>query len=115
MKKSVEFHAILTPGGCGKILGLVLCRKPKTLSISDGAERAKGDLDPLLVAPADVGVHGFNELLNGRGLPIPRIEQFRFIRPKNPSHAALSGELPLRDIERNRFASLILDSQPGQR
>lgn len=30
-----------------------LCRKSKTLSIFDGAERAKGELDPLLVVPVD--------------------------------------------------------------
>lgn len=95
MKKSVEFHAILTPGGCGQILGLVLCRKPKTLSIPDGAERAKGDLDPLLVAPADVGVHGFNELLNGRGLPIPRIEQFRFHWAEESFACSVVGRTPL--------------------
>ena len=34
---------------------------------------------------------------------------------KKPSQAALSGEQALRDMERVRFASLILDSQPGQR
>jgi hypothetical protein len=38
-----------------------------------------------------------------------------FSRPKKPSQAALSGEHPLRDIERTSFASVILVSQPGQR
>ncbi len=38
-----------------------------------------------------------------------------FSRPKKPSQAALSGEHPLRDIERISFASAILASQPGQR
>ena len=38
-----------------------------------------------------------------------------FSLPKKPSQAALSGEHALRDIERVRFALLILDSQPGQR
>jgi len=59
-----------------------LCRQSETLSIFDRAERAQRDLDPLLVVPADVGVHGFNELLKGRGLPVPRIEQFRFQPPE---------------------------------
>ena len=36
-----------------------------------------------------------------------------FWRPKKPSHAALSGEHLLRDIERNSLASVIRDSQPG--
>ena len=34
-----------------------LCRKSKTLSVFDGAERAEGDLDPLLVVPAYVGIN----------------------------------------------------------
>ncbi|MCY1222390.1 hypothetical protein D9M72_344800 [compost metagenome] len=55
-----------------------LCRKSKTLSIFDGAERAKGELDPLLVVPADVEINFFDELLDRGGLPVPRVEQFRF-------------------------------------
>jgi hypothetical protein len=38
-----------------------------------------------------------------------------FKRPKKPSHAALSGEHPLRDMDRIILASAIRDSQPGQR
>lgn len=45
-------------------LGLVLCRKSKTLSVFNGTERDQEDLDPFLFVPADVGVHGFNKLLN---------------------------------------------------
>jgi len=37
------------------------------------------------------------------------------LRPKKPSHAALSGEHPLRAIERTSLASPIRDRQPGQR
>lgn len=36
-------------------------------------------------------------------------------RPEKPSHAALSGEHPLRDIERTSLASEIRASQPGHR
>jgi hypothetical protein len=36
-------------------------------------------------------------------------------RPKKPSHAALSGEQPLRDMERISFAPAIRLSQPGHR
>lgn len=55
-----------------------LSRKSKTLSVFDGAERAKRYLDPLRIVPADVRINNLNELLNGRGLPVPRVEQFRF-------------------------------------
>ncbi|MDP9968257.1 hypothetical protein J2W37_006015 [Variovorax paradoxus] len=68
------------------------------------AERAKEDLDPLLVVPADVRINFFDELLD-RGA----------LRPKKPSHAELSGEHPLRAIERTSLASPIRDCQPGQR
>ena len=64
-------HILRAERGCGRLLGLVLCRESKALPVFDGTERAKGDLDALLVVPADVGVHSANELLNGRGLPIP--------------------------------------------
>ena len=102
-------------GGCGQKLGLVLCRKSKTLSVLDGAERAKGDLDPLLVVPADVGINYLDELLNGRGLPVPRVEQFRFQSSEEAFARSVIREHPLRDIERMSFASAILDSQPDQR
>ena len=59
-----------------------LRRKPEALSVFEGTEGAKGDLDALFVIPADVGVNGLNELLNGCGLPIPRIEQLRFQPPE---------------------------------
>ncbi len=49
-----------------------LRRQSETLSVFDWAERAQRDLDPLRVVPADVGVHGFNELFKCRGLPVPR-------------------------------------------
>jgi hypothetical protein len=52
-----------------------LSRKSETLSVFDGAEKAKRDLDPLRVVPADVGIDCLNELLDGRGLPVPRVEQ----------------------------------------
>ena len=52
-----------------------LRRKSKARPVFDRAERAKGYLDPLLVVPADVRVDHFNELLDGRALPVPRIAQ----------------------------------------
>ena len=64
------------PGGCGQILGLVLCRKAKAHPVFDRTERAKRDLDPLFVVPADVGVDRLDELLDGGVLPVSRIEQF---------------------------------------
>ena len=38
-------------------------------------ERAKGDLDPLLVASTGVGITRYDELLNGGDLPAARMEQ----------------------------------------
>jgi hypothetical protein len=61
--------------------------------------RAKGDLDPLLVVPAGAGINVFDELLDRGGPPVPRAKIPVFSRPKKPSHAALSGEHPFRDIE----------------
>ncbi len=55
-----------------------LSRKSEALSEFDGAERAKRDFDPLLVVSVDVGIYYQNELLNGRGLPVLRVEQLRF-------------------------------------
>jgi len=52
-----------------------LCRKSKAHPVFNGADRAKRDLDPLLVAPADVRVDCLDELLNVGVLPVPRIEQ----------------------------------------
>lgn len=51
-----------------------LCRHAESLSVFERAERAMGDLDALLVVPADVGVEDLNELPDGCGLPVPRIE-----------------------------------------
>lgn len=68
-----------------------LCRKSKTFSVFDGAKRAKRNLDPLLVVPPDVGIDYLNELLNGRGLPVQRVELFCFQSPEGAPHAALSG------------------------
>lgn len=55
-----------------------LCRKSKARSVCDRAESATGDLDPLLVVPADVGINDLDELLDDRGPPVSRIEQLRF-------------------------------------
>ena len=55
-----------------------LSRKSEALSVFDGAEKAKRDFDPPLVVPADVGINYLDKLLDGRGLPGLRVEQFRF-------------------------------------
>ena len=52
-----------------------LCRESKAHPVFDRAERAKRDIDPLLVVPADVQVDRLDELLNGGVLPVPRIDQ----------------------------------------
>jgi hypothetical protein len=75
-------------GGADKNLDW-LCRKSEALSAFDRTERTKGNLDSLLVVPADVGVNCLNELLNGCGLPVPRIEQLRF----QPPEEALAGRI----------------------
>ena len=49
---------------------------PLAHPIFDGAERAKEDLDALLVVPADTGIERLDELLNGGALAVPSIEQF---------------------------------------
>lgn len=49
----------------------------EALTVFEGAERAKGDLDPLFVVPADVGIEYLHELFEARGAPLPRIEQLR--------------------------------------
>ena len=52
-----------------------LCRNSEALTVFERAEGAKGDLDPLFVVPADVAIECLNELFEGRGVPLPRIEQ----------------------------------------
>lgn len=61
-----------------------LSRNSESLSVFDGGERAKRDLDPLLVVPADVGINYLNELLNGHGFPVSRVEQFHFQPSEEP-------------------------------
>ena len=53
-----------------------LRHEPQASSVVDGTARAQGHFDPLLVVPADVRVQGLDELLDGRRLPITRIEPF---------------------------------------
>jgi hypothetical protein len=89
-----------------------LCRK-STHPEFDGADRAKSDLDPLLVVPADVRVERLNELLNGGALPVLRIEQLVLEPTEEAFGSCVVRENALRNIERENFASLILDSQPG--
>ncbi len=58
--------------------------KSNARPVFDEAERAKGDLDPLLVVPEDVVFDHFNELLNGDAPHIPRIEHFVLEAIKEP-------------------------------
>ncbi len=51
-----------------------LCVKSQTFSIFDGAERAKGYFDPLLVVPSDVGINVFDELIDCDGIPIAGVK-----------------------------------------
>ena len=71
-----------------------LCSKSDALSIFDGTEGAKGDLDSLFVIPADVGVNCLNELLNGCRLPVSRVEQLRFQLPKETLAGRIVGRTP---------------------
>lgn len=48
----------------------------KVPAVLDGASEAQRDLDPRLVVPADIGVHGGDELFDGGGQPVARVEQF---------------------------------------
>ena len=92
-----------------------LCHKSKALSIFDGTEGAKRDFDSLFVIPVDIRVNDLDELLDGCRLPVPRVEQLRFQPPEEALTGRLSGEHPLRDIERISFALCIRESHPGQR
>ena len=53
---SVEIRPTWRSKGVRTITWTGLCRKSKALPVFDGAKRAKRDLDPFLVAPADVGI-----------------------------------------------------------
>ena len=72
-----------------------LCRKSEAVSVFEGTEESKGELDSLFVVPADVGVNGLNELLNGCGLPVPRVEQLRFQPPEEALTGRIVGRAPL--------------------
>ena len=71
-----------------------LCSKSEALSVLEGAEGAKGDIDSLFVIPADIGVNCLNELLNGGVLPVPRIEQLRFRPPEEALTGRIVGRAP---------------------
>lgn len=67
------------------------------------------------VIPVDIGVHLPHEALKRRIDPVAMVIHLVFNLPKKPSQAALSGEHPLRDMERARCALCIRESHPGQR
>ena len=50
--------------------------------IRDGAEGAERDVDPFCVVPANLRVNDFDELIDGRGSRITRIEQLRLESPE---------------------------------
>lgn len=58
----------------------------------DWAARAKRNLDPHLVVPANVGVQGCDKPFDSRGKPVALVESSFLRRPKKPSHEALFGE-----------------------
>ena len=66
-----------------------MCRKSKALSVFNWAERAQRRLHPLLVVPANVGVHHLDELLHGDSLTVPGIEQLGL----QPFEEALAGRV----------------------
>ena len=47
----------------------------KAPTILDGAAGTQRDLDPRFVVPTDVGVQRCDELVDGRGKPVARVEQ----------------------------------------
>ena len=53
-------------GGAAKNLDW-LSSDPQAPALPGGAAEPKRDLDPRVVAPANVGVHGRDEILDGRG------------------------------------------------
>ena len=61
-------------GGAADFLDWLSCQTQAT-PVFNWAERAKGHLDPPLVLPANVSIQLLSELLNGRELPVARIEQ----------------------------------------
>jgi len=89
-------QCVLAPikyGGADKNLDW-LCRKSEAVSVFEGTEGAKRELDSLFVVPADVGVNGLDELLNGCGLPTLRIEQLRFQQPEETLTSRIVGRTP---------------------
>ena len=65
------------------------------MSVFDRAGKAKRDLDPLLVVPTHVGINYLDELLNGRSLPVPRVERFRFQPSEEVFTCGVVGRAPL--------------------
>ena len=72
--------------------------------------------DPRMVVPVDVFTGEVDDLLAGAFLPMPGDARTRaFIRPKNPSAAALSGLHPFAPVDRTRPYRPIRSSHPGHR
>jgi uroporphyrinogen-III synthase len=64
--------------GADKNLDWFYVASPRLCRYSMGLREPREILIPLLVVATDVGINYLDELLNGRGLPVPRVEQFRF-------------------------------------
>ena len=101
-------------GGAARMLDC-LCRDSETFPVFDRVERTERYLDSRCVVPADMRIEDLNEVINGRRPPVTRIKQFRLEPPEETLTGCISGEHPLRDIERTSPASFIRDSHSGQR
>ena len=66
-----------------------LRRQAKALSVLDRTEIAKGEINPLLVVPPDIAIQRVNELLDGRGAPVVRMQHFRL----QPSEESFTGRI----------------------
>ena len=91
-------------GGCGRFLGVVfLYGQPLACSVFYRAFPSRRLFDPRMVVPADVLAGEAAGLLARAFLPMPGDARTRvFMRPKNPSAAALSGLHPFAPMDRTR-------------
>src|SRR4051812_6397666 len=81
LSQSVNGNPNSPEGGAAEILDSVMPQF-RARTVFERTESAKGDLDPLFVVPADVGIECLSELFDGRGAPMPGIEQLRLQPPE---------------------------------
>ena len=90
--------------------------QPLACSVFYRAFPAQRLFDPRMVVPVDVFAGEAAGLLARAFLPMPGDARTRaFIRPKNPSAAALSGLHPFALMDRTRPCRPIRSSHPGHR